>query len=155
MANMSDTGASGPTRRSWQRLSLGHGRPVPHGVNDMSSGAVPHTDDALPMRSRPAPTVPAHPAADAPPRGSLGPNAAAIDSHTAAGTASQTEAPPDSEILRQARDELDRLKRDQLEELVMVLLDAMPKSYQWSVVSSIRRERQHQPPACQPRRQIP
>lgn len=155
MANMSDTGASGPTRRSWQRLSLGHGRPVSHGVYDMSSGAVPHTDDALPMRSGPASAMPAHPAADAPPRGSPGPDAAAIDSHTAAGTASQTEAPPDSEILRQARDELDRLNRDQLEELVMVLLEAMPKSYQWSVVSSIHRERQHRPPACQPRRQIP
>jgi|GEM_PF-6412038 len=152
MANMPDIGASGPTRRSWQRLSLGHGRPVSHGVYDLSSGAPPpHTDDALPMRSGPTPTMPA----DAPPGGGPGPGAAAIGSHTTAQTASQTEAPPDSEILRQARDELDRLKRDQLEELVMVLLDAMPKSYQWSVVSSIRRERQHQPPACQPRRQIP
>ena len=46
-----------------------------------------------------------------------------------------------------ARRELSRLDRDQLAELTAVLLEAMPNSYQWSVVAAIRREQPRHRPA--------
>ena len=54
-----------------------------------------------------------------------------------------------------AREQVEQLERDQLVELVLVLLEAMPNSYQWSIVSSIRREQRRRPPACRDRLQMP
>ena len=49
------------------------------------------------------------------------------------------------EILRlDAQQELSRLDRDQLAQLAAVLLEAMPNSYRWSDVASIR-DGQHAP----------
>ena len=75
------------------------------------------------------------------------------------GRTAQPELPrpnvPDDDILRQAYEELCRLDREQLVELTVTLLEAMPSSYRWSVVASIRHEKRRRPPARQPRMQSP
>ena len=51
------------------------------------------------------------------------------------------------EVLRlDAQRELSRLDREQLAQLAAVLLEAMPSSYQWSVVASIRGAQQRYRP---------
>ena len=56
-------------------------------------------------------------------------------------------SPPQEMLSLDARKELSRLERDQLAELAAVLLEAMPNSYQWSVVAAIRREQPRHRPA--------
>ena len=63
--------------------------------------------------------------------------------------------PPAEAITPMAREELAALERAQLIDVAMVLLEAMPNSCQWSVVSSIRRARRRRPPACRDRLQSP
>ena len=65
-------------------------------------------------------------------------------------------APPTEEaVSSMAREELAALEHAQLIDVAMVLLEAMPNSYQWSVVSSIRRARRRRRPAFRDRLQSP
>ena len=62
-------------------------------------------------------------------------------------TRSPGASPPQEVLLLDARKELSRLDRDQLAQLAAVLLEAMPSSYQWSVVASIRPAQRRRRPA--------